>query len=163
MLHIKPPMAQDADLFLAATSASQDYYKPWVAPPVTQEQFAEYLIKYNQHNNKSFLIIHNNALVGVVNLNEIVYGAFKSAYLGYYGVREFGRKGLMFAGMQLVIEYAFNHLGLHRLEANIQPENRRSINLVKKIGFSQEGFSPKYLYINGRWCDHERWALIALE
>ena len=51
-------------------------------------------------------------------------------------------------------------MGLHRLEANIQPGSLASIGLVKGAG-SAEGFSPKYLKIGGRWRDHERWALRA--
>lgn len=62
-------------------------------------------------------------------------------------------------GLQKVIYEAFNKHGLHRLEANIQPENIPSIQLVKQCGFKKEGFSPRYLKIMGQWCDHERWAL----
>jgi [ribosomal protein S5]-alanine N-acetyltransferase len=65
----------------------------------------------------------------------------------------------MSEGVSLAIDYAFNTLGLHRVEANIQPENRASINLVSRLGFTKEGFSQKYLKINGEWRDHERWAL----
>ena len=67
----------------------------------------------------------------------------------------------MFEGVCLAIVYAFNDLNLHRLEANIQPENQASINLVQRLGFEKEGFSPQYLKINGEWRDHERWALTA--
>ena len=65
----------------------------------------------------------------------------------------------MFEGIRLAIAYAFDTLYLHRLEANIQPGNEASINLVKRLNFTQEGFSPKYLNINGAWQDHQRWAL----
>jgi ribosomal-protein-alanine N-acetyltransferase len=65
----------------------------------------------------------------------------------------------MSAGVRLAVDHAFHHLGLHRLEANIQPDNQASIHLVKKLGFRKEGFSPRYLRINGDWRDHERWAI----
>ena len=58
------------------------------------------------------------------------------------------------------ISYAFGELGLHRLEANIQPANHASIALVRRLGFQNEGYSPRYLRINGEWQDHERWALL---
>jgi ribosomal-protein-alanine N-acetyltransferase len=62
-----------------------------------------------------------------------------------------------------VLDLAFGELGLHRLEANIQPKNLRSIELVKRAGFRCEGLSLRYLKIAGRWRDHERWAITAEE
>ena len=64
-------------------------------------------------------------------------------------------------GLILTIRHAFRELRLHRLEANIQPINTRSIALVQSLGFRLEGYSPKYLKISGRWRDHERYALLA--
>jgi len=67
----------------------------------------------------------------------------------------------MRAGIELVVQVAFGNLGLHRIEANIQPGNKASIALAQSAGFRREGFSPRYLKISGRWRDHERWALLA--
>jgi ribosomal-protein-alanine N-acetyltransferase len=105
----------------------------------------------------------HKSLIGVINLNEPVLGLFKSAYLSYYVDMAFSRNGYMTEGLALVLNYVFNEQMFHRLEANIQPENLASINLVKRLGFRYEGFSPKYLYINDIWCDHERWAILADE
>jgi ribosomal-protein-alanine N-acetyltransferase len=60
-----------------------------------------------------------------------------------------------------VLRNAFLNLRLHRVEANIQPDNHPSIALAKGAGFHREGFSPRYLKIGGRWRDHERWAILA--
>jgi RimJ/RimL family protein N-acetyltransferase len=100
-----------------------------------------------------------NELCGVINLSEIVRGSFESAYLGYYALAPHAGKGFMSAGLELVLDRAFGELGLHRLEANIQPKNQRSIELVRRAGFRCEGLSRRYLKIAGRWRDHERWAI----
>ena len=101
------------------------------------------------------------ALAGVVNLSEIVRGGFQSAYLGYYAFAPYAGRGLMKEGLAQVITHAFKVMKLHRLEANVQPGNRRSKALVKSLGFRREGLSPRYLKIAGRWRDHERWAILS--
>ena len=62
-----------------------------------------------------------------------------------------------------MVSRAFRELRLHRLEANIQPDNEPSRRLVQRLGFRNEGFSPRYLKVAGRWRDHERWALTVEE
>ena len=101
----------------------------------------------------------DGAIVGFLNISEIVRGNYKGAFLGYGGVAPFAGHGYMTEAMHLVLREAFTRLDLHRLEANIQPGNARSIALAKRCGFELEGFSPRYLKIGGRWRDHERWAI----
>ncbi len=102
----------------------------------------------------------SSSLVGYADVTNVVRGGFLSAYLSYYAFHGHERQGLMKEGLKLVIRHAFRELGLHRLEANIQPGNTASIALVASCGFEKEGYSPKYLKIRGRWRDHERWALV---
>ena len=85
---------------------------------------------------------------------------FHSAYLGYYAGRPYAGQGYMTEGMGLVLRHAFTGMRLHRVEANVQPENVASIALVKRSGFKLEGFSPRYLKVAGRWRDHQRWAIL---
>ena len=97
----------------------------------------------------------------MVNISGIVAGVFQSAYLSFYGMARFAGSGLMTDAVQQVSRFAFDDLGLHRLEANIQPANLRSRALVQRVGFQQEGLSPRLLKIGGEWKDHERWAFLA--
>ena len=105
----------------------------------------------------------DGAIVGAYNLSHIVYGPLCSAYLGYYAFEPFTDQGYMRDGIRLLLRHAFRTLGLHRVEANIQPGNDASIALVRSAGFQREGYSPRYLKIAGRWRDHERWAILAEE
>lgn len=157
---IREPRLADEDKFISAMLSSQDIHKSWTMPPLTHAQFLNFIHRAKQDNAKSYLAMDENQnIIGVFNISEIVRGHFQSAYLGFYGVVAFSQKGLMSHALKSILKKVFTELGLHRLEANIQPENIRSINLVSHNGFKKEGFSPRYLNINGEWCDHERWAI----
>lgn len=156
---IREPNIADKDAFLAAMQRSQSLHHPWVKAPLTSQEFDEYYQRYQQPNQKSFLVCQDKNIVGVFNVNEIVRGLFQNAYLGFYAVADYAGKGYMSTGLKLVLKKVFNELQLHRLEANIQPENMTSIFLAKKNGFRYEGFSPRYLRINEEWRGHEHWAM----
>lgn len=160
---LRPALLVDQRAFLAAVAASQALHHPWVVAPSTPAQFRAYLARMTPPANHGFLICRRDdgALVGVINLTNIVQGAFRSGYLGYYAFGPHSGQGLMREGLQAVVRHAFKSLKLHRLEANIQPANVRSLALVEACGFAREGYSPRYLKIGGRWRDHERWAILA--
>ncbi|HEY6125306.1 MAG TPA: GNAT family protein [Steroidobacteraceae bacterium] len=155
--------ARDEADFISAVRASRKLHQNWVHPPGTRTKFREKVSLMQGPVNLAYCVrrVDNDALVGCIEITQIVRGAFRSAYLGYYAFAGQERQGLMHAGLQHVVRLAFTELGLHRLEANIQPENAPSIALVKACGFRKEGYSPRYLKIRGRWRDHERWAIVA--
>jgi ribosomal-protein-alanine N-acetyltransferase len=161
-VRIRAPTASDARLFLAAVARSRRLHGRWVSAPGTLIDFATYLRRSRRRSQRGFLVFTpSGALAGVINISEIVRGSFCSAYLGYYAFVPHHRQGYMTLGLALVIERAFGRLGLHRLEANIQPGNAASRRLVGRLGFRCEGYSERYLRIAGKWRDHERWALTA--
>ena len=106
-----------------------------------------------------WVLTDDGELAGVININEIVRGRFRSGYLGYYAFVPHNGRGYMTLGLKAVIACAFRRLRLHRLEANIQPDNEASRRLIQRLGFRREGLSPRYLKLGGVWRDHERWAL----
>ncbi|MDQ2647545.1 MAG: GNAT family N-acetyltransferase [Myxococcota bacterium] len=139
---------------------SRSLHGRWVHAPDTPQRFAAYLKHIRAPSSRGhWLCTEDGELAGVVNVTQIVLGVFRSAYLGYYAFAPHAGRGYLRAGLVQVLERAFREYGLHRLEANIQPENTRSIQLVKSLGFELEGYSPKYLKLAGRWRDHERWAI----
>jgi len=162
-IRISRVIRADAAELIAANRLSQEYHLPWVTSFTDQAGFDAWFARCLTGPCVGLIAreVATNNVVGVVNISEIVAGAFQSAYLGYYGTLSFSRRGMMTEALRAAIDYAFGDLGLHRLEANIQPGNIASIALVRRLGFRKEGFSPGYLRINGEWRDHERWALLA--
>jgi ribosomal-protein-alanine N-acetyltransferase len=122
--------------------------------------FSEYIHRLKSPTHLGyFLRTDERHLAGVINISEIVQGSFRSGYLGYYSFVPYNGRGYMTEGLRTVLREVFRVKRLHRLEANIQPHNEESRRLVQRLGFRQEGFSPRYLKIGGRWRDHERWAI----
>src|SRR5205085_6419405 len=110
-----------------------------------------------------FFIFKKNDLqtiTGDVSISNIVRGIFLSCHLGYMLDENENGKGYMNEALTEIIKYAFNEIELHRIEANIMPSNTRSINLIKQLGFTEEGLAKKYLKINGTWEDHIHYVLL---
>ncbi|MGW0734566.1 GNAT family N-acetyltransferase [Streptomyces sp. NPDC002851] len=160
----------DSGAFVAHARESRTLHHPWLAPPLTAADFAVYAKRLiDEPDRVGFLICEpgdaavggtGERIAGFVNINNIVRGAFQCGALGYGAFAHAAGRGLMTEGLGLVIRYAFGPaMGLHRLEINVQPGNARSIALAQRCGFRYEGFSPDFLFINGAWRDHERWAL----
>jgi ribosomal-protein-alanine N-acetyltransferase len=136
-----------------------------VAPARTEEDFQRYLERSAHDDFEALLLVRtgDQRIVGAVNVSQIFYGGFQSAYLGYWIGQPFARQGYMREGLALALSHVFGPLRLHRVEANVQPTNLPSRRLVQGIGFRLEGYSPRYLKVGGRWRDHERWALLREE
>jgi ribosomal-protein-alanine N-acetyltransferase len=162
-VYLEAPSRKRQTEFIERVQASRKLHGSWLRAPSTPEQFRDLLVRARGERQGSFFVCtsETSELAGVINLNEIVRGLFQSAYLSYYAFEPFSGAGFMSEGLALVLDQAFGPLALHRLEANIQPGNRRSIRLVSGLGFQLEGQSPRYLKIAGRWRDHERWAILA--
>jgi ribosomal-protein-alanine N-acetyltransferase len=159
---LRPPTADDEAEFLARMNASRRVHRPWLYPPLEPDAYRGYLARLDERKYGYLACRRSDgAIVGWLNVSEIVRGALQGAFLGYGGVAEFAGQGYMTEAVRLVVREAFGPLGLHRLEANIQPGNLASIALARRCGFEREGFSPRYLKVGGRWRDHERWAIRA--
>jgi ribosomal-protein-alanine N-acetyltransferase len=157
---LRRPEAGMASRFLAAVRRSRDLHRPWVVAPDSLAAYRAYIERLETDQYLGYFVMTGEGeLAGVINVNEIVHGAFCSGYLGYYAFAPRNGHGYMRAGMRKVITRVFGVHRLHRLEANIQPDNEPSRRLAASLGFRVEGFSPRYLKIRGRWRDHERWAI----
>lgn len=163
-LSIRPPEASDAPTFRAAVERSGEHLQPW--SPTRPDELPALLARQSG-TFRTFLVIDEDdgGLVGKVNVANIVRARFRNATLGYDSFVPYAGTGRMSAGLRLVIAHCLTDepegLGLHRLEINVQPANERSVAMARRLGFRHEGFSPRMLFIDGAWRDHERFALTA--
>ena len=160
-VYLRHPGRADADVFVAKAVASRALHDRWVAPPTTRTAYLEWMRRVRPEAVQRHLVCRreDNDIAGFVNLSSIIRGNLLQAFVGYAAFVPYDGQGLLAEGLGLVVRRAFVELGLHRLEANIQPENVRSLALARRTGFRLEGYSPRYLKVGGRWCDHERWAI----
>ena len=143
-----------------------DNFAPW-DPPLS----ADFLTMAAQrrrlrHDVKSFAdgsgwrwwLQQRNApprVIGQIHFSQISRGPFCSAVVGYQIDREFEGRGLMREALTTAIDELFSpHVNLHRVQANVRPENVRSLGLLERLGFVREGLARDYLYIDGAWRDH---------
>jgi ribosomal-protein-alanine N-acetyltransferase len=153
----------DEARFIELARASAVFHRPWVKLPESSAHFADYLARFDQVSAVGMVIClrEGGDLVGTVNINGIVRGCYQRGMIGYAAFLPYAGRGYMSEGVGLAVAYAFEELGLHRVEADIQPENVASVKLVRRLGFRKEGFSPQFIKIDGVWRDHERWARTA--
>ena len=170
-VYLRAPQSSDAAEFLKAVKASRKLHAAWVHPPSTPARYTAFVRRYGRFTTRDALVAthvgllvcrrEDDAIVGVINIGEVVRGLFKSAYLGYYAFSPHTGAGYMSEGLELALAMVFRTLKLHRVEANVQPTNRRSLALVRRAGFVREGYSRRYVRIAGGWRDHVRMALLA--
>lgn len=101
-----------------------------------------------------------NKIIGNIAFSNIVRGAFLSCHLGYKCDEDEENKGYITEAIKKGVEIIFDDAGLHRIEANIMPKNKKSLRVVEKLGFYNEGLAYKYLKINGVWEDHIHMVLL---
>ncbi|MCR4715925.1 MAG: GNAT family N-acetyltransferase [Lachnospiraceae bacterium] len=106
------------------------------------------------------LDIVRKKMIGSVSLSQIRYGSYRDAMFGYKLDHDYEGNGYAFEACKKLMEIAFDELELHRLEAYIMPSNKRSINLIKKLGFSYEGIKRSSCEVNHVYEDHELYAFV---
>jgi ribosomal-protein-alanine N-acetyltransferase len=161
-VYLRRPEAADFREFTAMARKSERFHRGLIRMARTADEFKRFLDRSLRPENEVFLICRgdDDSITGTITLSQIFYGPFRNAYLGYGLGSEYTGHGFMTEAVRLLVRYGFTTLRLHRIEANVQPGNIPSIAVLKRAGFSQEGYSPRYLKIGGRWRDHERWAII---
>lgn len=128
-----------------------------------QQQSIRLGIERQQHDEAyvwGVFLRDSDELIGTVSVTEVVRGSLQLGWLGYSLDQAHNGRGLTTAAVQLVLDYAFRVLKLHRIEVGVMPHNIASIRVLEKVGFEKEGLSKKNVRINGKWEDHWHFAIL---
>jgi RimJ/RimL family protein N-acetyltransferase len=173
-VEVRPPSSADIEAYAAAVTLSQRRLADFAVPNPHNLP----VVLGNQSPSYRTFMVHaldpegSHGLVGRINVANVVEGAFRSATVGYDAYDPYAGRGLFVEGLRLTLDLVFadqpHGMGLHRVEANIQPANHRSAGLVRSLGFVHEGFSRDFLHlpgIDGRrdWRDHDRFTPLSTD
>ncbi len=179
-LYLRPPKIDDwrawADLRRESRSFLTPWEPSWPADALTVTAFRRRIRQYAREREAgsgyAFLIFRRGELhpgerpgadylVGGASLTNLRRGVSQTASLGYWIGRRHARCGYMRDALGLLLDWSFDSLGLHRVEAACLPANQPSRGLLAQLGFQEEGLAREYLMIDGRWQDHVLHALLA--
>jgi ribosomal-protein-alanine N-acetyltransferase len=161
---LRPPRGADWVDWVALRRESRDFLEPWeptwsndaLTRPAFRRRLQGHRSEWQRGSGYAFLIRRreDGALMGGVTLSNVRRGVAQSGSLGYWIGRRFARQGYMTESLALVLTFAFENLGLHRVEGACLPSNEASRGLLTKSGFTEEGYLRRYLRIDGQWRDH---------
>ncbi|MFN2540273.1 MAG: GNAT family N-acetyltransferase [Mycobacteriales bacterium] len=175
---VRPFRLRDAQAWSDSRIRNEEWLAPWEGrqpslPPATWSErhspaaFAAMLrgMRRDSRAGRSlpFAVLLHGSLVGQVTVSNVVRGAFQSASVGYWVDRAAAGRGVIPTALALVVDHCFGVVGLHRIEANIRPENEPSLRVMRKLGFREEGLHPRFLFIDGDWRNHLCFALTVEE
>ncbi len=169
-LILRPPSPSDYTAWAELRNESRDHLIPW-EPKWSRDELSRWAyrrrLRYYQRDQRddvgyAFFIFgeRSGALYGGLTMSNIRRGVTQAGALGYWLGAPHTGKGHMRDAVSLAIDFAFQDLRLHRLEAACLPSNTASIGVLRANGFREEGLARRYLKINGSWCDHLLFALI---
>lgn len=168
---LRPPQATDWSEWARLRAESRDFLTPWEptwsADELTRNAYRRRLRRYARDARDgfgyAFFIFERDseALLGGLTLSNVRRGVTQSASLGYWMGKVHAGRGIMSEAVGALLPFAFDELRLHRVEAACLPHNERSKGVLRRAGFSEEGYARQYLRIDGRWQDHVLFAMLA--
>ncbi len=169
-IYLRAPRRRDQRQWMDVRRVSKEFLQPWEptwpTDGVEKAAFRRRLRRFTEdwHSGDSypFFILHRetNDLLGGITLSNLRRGVTQAATVGYWMGLPYARRGHMVEAVSLVLDYAFDDLRLHRVEAACLVHNEPSRNLLLKIGFTEEGVARQYLCIDGRWQDHRTFGIL---
>jgi ribosomal-protein-alanine N-acetyltransferase len=166
----RPPDRGDYEEWASLRARSRAFLTPWEPtwPPdaLSRAAFRARLARYSDDwridQGYNFFIFDsgNEALAGGIGLSNLRRGVAETASLGYWIGEPFANQRYMSAALPLVLDFAFDRLRLHRVEAACLPINVPSQAVLLRTGFQKEGYARNYLLIDGKWQDHLLFAIL---
>jgi ribosomal-protein-alanine N-acetyltransferase len=165
-IYCRPLRFRDRGQWNRVRAENRDWLSPWEAtiPEISTDSYKELpsyfemvriLNREARHGRSfSFALWNGKNLIGQISLGGVIYGAMRGGHIGYWIDRNFANRGYTTKAVELVTQYAFETLKLHRVEINLRPENAASRRVAEKAGYIFEGERPQYLHIDGQWRDH---------
>ncbi|MEH7440256.1 GNAT family protein [Neobacillus drentensis] len=168
-IYIRPFLPSDATALLELQLANRDFFQGFSMERdddfYTLEAQLERIPQYQElsQNDQSYnfgIFTYEDTLIGTINLFHVMRGSLQSAFIGYFLDKSHNGRGYTTEAAKLIVDYGFNELNLHRIEAGVMPHNIGSIRVLEKAGFHKEGIAVKNVKINGKWEDHQVLAII---
>lgn len=165
-IYLQPLRFRDRAQWNRVRAENREWLSPWEAtiPPISEESYRELpsyfeMVKILNHEARagrsmSFAIWQGGNLIGQISLGGIIYGAMRGGHIGYWIDRNYANRGYTTKAVEMLTQYAFEVLRLHRVEINLRPENASSRRVAEKAGYVFEGERARYLHIDGQWRDH---------
>lgn len=166
---LRAPERGDYEDWASLRAHSRDFLAPWEpswpADALGRASFRARVARYAEDWRTDqaynlFIFNHDETLIGGIGLSNLRRGVSETASLGYWVGEPFARRGYMTSALPLVLDFAFDRLRLHRIEAACLPSNVPSRALLIRAGFRQEGYARQYLCIGGKWQDHLLFAML---
>jgi ribosomal-protein-alanine N-acetyltransferase len=175
-VEVRPLRARDGAAWSEVRTRNERWLSPWEGRPPSQGRTSwavrnspsvfSAMLRTQRREARAgrvlpFGIAVDGRLRGALTLAGVTRGAYDGAHVGYWVDQEVAGRGVMTTALALALDHCFGPVGLHRVEANVRPENAASLRVVRKLGFAEEGLHRRYLFIDEAWRDHLSFALLA--
>lgn len=169
-VYLRYPQIEDFEAWARVRMESRAFLEPWEpiwpADDLTKNAYRRRVRRYNQDIREDraypFFVFRaeDDQLVGGATISNIRRGVAQACSVGYWAGEPYARRGFISTAVRALFPFVFDTLKLHRLEAACIPTNEPSKSLLRKLGFTEEGYARRYLKIAGEWQDHMLFAMV---
>lgn len=170
-VHLRHPAWAEFDDWARLRRENEDYLSPWepewdlkhLSRPSYRARLSRFKSMVSSGTGYPFHIFRagDDRFMGACNITRVERHVAQTAQIGYWIGEAYARQGFARAAVSAATRFCFESLGLHRVEAAVQPDNERSVRLLEATGFTKEGTARGYLKISGRWQDHDIYARLS--